>query len=351
MIKPGSTIGIVGGGQLGRMLAIAAAELGYHTHIYCPEADSPAFHVANTHTVAGYEDFDALEKFAKSVDVVTIEFENIPIMGLAHIGEMVPVHPSPEVLAICQHRVQEKSFIQQLGIGTAAFEAVDSESGMKEALAKIGTSSVLKTARMGYDGKGQWKIKTPADAPAIKPGEYILEKFVDFTMEISVIVARSEKGETAAYVPVENIHKNHILHQTIAPARIDAKLQQEAREMAVKIAKELELVGLLAVEMFVTPGGLLVNELAPRPHNSGHWTIDACPVSQFEQTVRAICGLKLGETRELCPAVMTNLIGAEVNAWEEWLKKPNTRVHLYGKKEVREGRKMGHVTELKTNLS
>lgn len=347
LLPPGSTLGIVGGGQLGRMLAIAAAELGYRTHIYCPEEHAPAFEVANEATVAGYGDLEAFARFAKAVDVVTIEFENIPGAGLRHIAPLVPVRPKPDVLEICQHRVKEKAFIQKLGIGTAPFVPVGSRKELPAALEKTGLPAVLKTASMGYDGKGQWKIEDEGALPDIAPGEYILEAFIEFSMEISVIAARGADGSMMCYPAVQNIHKNHILHQTIAPAPIPGSVATEAESIARRIAEALGLVGLLAVEMFVTKKGLLVNELAPRPHNSGHWTLDACVVSQFEQCVRAVCGLPLAALDVCFSAIMTNLIGGDVNEWEHYLSQPNTRLHLYGKKEARPGRKMGHVTQLR----
>ncbi len=346
MINPGSTIGILGGGQLGRMLAIAAAEMGYHTHIYCPEKDAPASEVAKFTTTAAYEDVASLKHFAKSVDVITYEFENIPAQPLEFITGKI--RPSVKVLKTCQHRVLEKQALNKLDIATARFVPVKIQNGNEylAAAKKLGTLCVLKTATMGYDGKGQWKIKgdTKHNVP---PGEYIVEEFVTFRMEISVIVARGADGSIACFPPVQNIHKDHILSQTIAPAPITPALAKKAEKMARTIAEGLGLVGLMAVEMFVTKDNkLLVNELAPRPHNSGHWTIDACPVSQFEQTIRAICGMPLGSAKPLCSAKMLNLIGDEVKQWEKYLQKPDARVHLYGKKETRPGRKMGHVTLL-----
>ncbi len=346
-LPPGSTIGILGGGQLGRMMALAAAELGYHVHIYCPEKDCPASEVAQKTTVAAYDDIAAMEGFARSVHVITYEFENIPAAPVEKIAAITPVYPSPSVLATSQHRTKEKSRIQELGIGTAPFASVCTAEELKEAVAKIGTPAVLKTATMGYDGKGQWKIMDANQLPAITPGEYVLEGFVQFRMEISVIVARSYNGEMQTYIPVENIHKNHILDETIAPARISPALAQKAETIAKKIAEGFGLVGLLAIEMFVTENDdILVNETAPRPHNSGHWTMDACITSQFSQVIRAVCGLPLGSPTRLCDARMKNLIGDEVNDWQKYASQPNAKLHLYGKKEARDGRKMGHVTFL-----
>ncbi len=350
-LPPGSTIGILGGGQLGRMLAIAAAELGYHTHIYCPEADAPAYEVSKNKTVAAYDNKVALKAFAQSVDVVTYEFENIPVSCVEELAKSVPVWPDAATLASCQHRVLEKQAINKMGIATAPFHAITSLESLNEAIVKTGLPVVLKTARMGYDGKGQNMLNEGCDVAAkwnaLNTNEAILEGFVDFTMEISVIAARDAKGNIACYPPVQNIHKHHILSETIVPAPISDALSKQAESIAKKIAEGLNLVGILAIEMFVTrKGDILVNELAPRPHNSGHWTIDACATSQFEQTVRAVCGLPLGSTTRLCDATMLNLIGDDANDWKKYLAMPNAKLHLYGKKESRAGRKMGHVTFL-----
>lgn len=343
-ILPSSTIGILGGGQLGRMLAMAATGMGYKTHIYCPDKDSPAFEKATTHTCAAYDDEVALEKFASSVDVITYEFENIPT-GPLHVIEH-KLKPSIEVLSICQHRIKEKQTLQKLGIGTAPFAPVYKQGNLTAALKSIGLPAVLKTATMGYDGKGQWMLKTAADAPEIKDSEYILEGFVAFSIEISVIVARTQAGDIACYPPVHNTHKHHILHTTVYPAPISPALTKKAEAMARTIAEGIKLVGILAVEMFVCGDELLVNELAPRPHNSGHWTIDAAATSQFEQTIRAICGLELGDTTPHYNARMLNLIGDDIHDTEKFVAMPHARLHLYGKKESRPGRKMGHVTFL-----
>lgn len=348
-VSPGSTIGILGGGQLGRMLAQAAERLGYHVHIFCPEVDAPAREVSKHTTVASYDDRDALKRFARDCDVITYEFENIPAAAVNDAARHAPVHPSPEILALSQHRVREKQAVNKLGIATAPFAPVSNEKELAAAIKKIGLPAVLKTSTMGYDGKGQWTIKSASSLPELKEGEYILEGFVDFAMEISVIVARGADGNMACYCPVQNIHKNHILAETLVPAPTSPALAKEAESIARKIAEGINLVGIMAVEMFVTKDGkLLVNELAPRPHNSGHWTLDACSTSQFEQCVRAVCGLKLGSTERLCDARMINLIGDEVNDWQKYVAMPDAKLHLYGKKEARPGRKMGHVTFLKT---
>ncbi|WP_334127771.1 5-(carboxyamino)imidazole ribonucleotide synthase [Sneathiella sp.] len=351
VIAPGATVGILGDGQLGRMMALAAAEMGYFVHVFGPEADSPAAQVSHRSTVAPYSDLAALEAFAKSVDVVTLEFENIPTETLDYLAAFVPVRPHARLLEVTQDRLLEKSFINSLGIGTTTFANVDSIDALVGAVARLSAPAVLKTRRFGYDGKGQVKITGESDLDAVwaemKNAPSILEGFVNFRMEISVIVARSANGETAAYVPVENRHKNHILDITLAPADISAPLAERAMEIAEKIAVKLDLVGLLAVEMFVTEDNqVLVNELAPRPHNSGHWTIEACATSQFRQIIRAVCGLPLGDPARHSNAVMRNLIGDDVEDWEAILKDPASSLHLYGKREARAGRKMGHVTKL-----
>ncbi len=352
MISPGATIGILGGGQLGRMTALAAACLGYRCHIYCPEADSPALQVSAAATVALYNNADALDQFASSVDVVTYEFENIPAASVDRIARTVMVRPGTAPLYLAQNRMREKDFLNENGIRTAPYRAVSDSTELEEALGEIGRPAILKSTAFGYDGKGQVRIEEGADAAAVwaamGAADGILEGFVDFDIEISVIVARSAHGTTEAYTPVENRHRNHILDVTVAPARISPQLAAEAQGIGVRIATALDLVGLLAVEMFVTrDGGLLVNEIAPRPHNSGHWTIDACATSQFEQFVRAVCGLPLGNADRHSDAEMTNLIGDDCAEWAKILAEPRACLHLYGKREARPGRKMGHVTRLK----
>lgn len=351
-LPPGGTIGIFGGGQLGRMTALAAARLGYRCHVFTPEKDSPCAQVAANATVAAYDDAAALDEFADAVGVVTAEFENVPAEALAYLAKRVPVRPGPDVLAIAQDRIKEKTFCNKSGAPTTKFLEVRSPGDVAKATAALGTPLVLKTARMGYDGKGQVKVEKNADPEAafkaMGAGDGIAEAWVDYRMEISVIVARGLDGKTLAYPAVENRHKHHILDETIAPAAIDAKIAAEAGRIAAHLAARLDLIGLLAVEMFVTRDGkVLVNELAPRPHNSGHWTIDACLTSQFEQCVRAVCGLPLGSVERHSDAVMKNLIGDDVKQWPEILKDPAAKLHLYGKAEARPGRKMGHVTRLK----
>lgn len=348
---PGATIGIVGGGQLGRMLARAASRMGYKTHIFTPEKDSPASHVATKTTIGAYQDTTALRAFGQSVDVVTFEFENIPAETLTMLESLVAVRPRPEVLFTTRHRLREKEFIRAQGIKTAPFAPLRNDAELKAAIEQIGVPSVLKTTELGYDGKGQVVIKSAADAAnawaSLGKTECILEGFIEFSAEASIIVARSTTGEARCYPLVENIHKNHILHKTIAPAPFIDAHQDEAVKIAKKLAEALDVVGLLAVELFVTKGGLLVNELAPRPHNSGHWSMEGAPTAQFEQHIRAICGWALGDTTPRGTVEMINLLGDEWKQWEEYAKDPQAHVHLYGKTESRPGRKMGHVTIVK----
>jgi 5-(carboxyamino)imidazole ribonucleotide synthase len=351
MLPPGSTIGILGGGQLGRMTAIAAARLGYKTHVFASEADAPAAQVAAAATVAPFGDAAAVARFAAAVDVATCEFENVPAAVLRRVAAKRPVLPRPDILEIAQDRLREKNFLRGIGIATTEFRAVDGPDELAEAARELGRPAVLKTVRLGYDGKGQVRLDADTDAEEawrrMGAAHGILEAFVDFRCEISVIVARGGDSALAAYVPVENEHRNHILHRTIAPARITPDRAEAATAIARRIAEEVGLVGVLAVEMFVTKaGGILVNELAPRPHNSGHWTIDACVTSQFEQLVRAVCGLPLGSPERHSDAVMTNLLGREAANWRAVLDEPNAKLHLYGKSAARPGRKMGHVTRL-----
>jgi 5-(carboxyamino)imidazole ribonucleotide synthase len=354
-LSPGAIIGILGGGQLGRMTALAAARLGYPCHIYTDEQNSPASQVAAKTTVASYSDEVALAAFAKDVAVVTFEFENIPEITAETLARHVIVRPGPRCLAIAQDRLREKDFLNGIGATTAPYRRVTSVQDLTHALRDLGRPAVLKTARLGYDGKGQVMIdgsmKPAAAWKAMSSGasaaEGVLEGFVDFEREISVIVARAPDGTWAAYDPVENRHVHHVLDTTIAPAAIPRDLADKAIGTARHIAEQLDLVGLLAVEMFVTrQGGILINEIAPRPHNSGHWTMDACVTSQFEQFVRAVCGLPLGSPARHADAVMKNLLGDEVLSWREILAEPTAKLHLYGKSEPRPGRKMGHVNRL-----
>ncbi len=351
MILPGATIGIVGGGQLGRMTALAAARLGYCSHVFSPDVDGPAKQVTPYATTAAYDDHVALKRFADAIDVATYEFENVPLDTAKALSMLKPLRPGPGALEIAQDRLKEKYFLRGIGVATTAFRPIENVEQLKRAVADIGPRGVLKTVRLGYDGKGQVMIGPDTDLEATwtKLGVAVaeLEGFVDFACELSSIVARGEKGEIAAYPVVENRHINHILDTTVAPAEVPAKVAAEAERIGRYVAERLDLVGLLAVEMFLTKSGdLFVNELAPRPHNSGHWTIDACVTSQFEQLVRAICGLPLGSTERHSNAVMKNLIGDEVETWRETLNDPTAHLHLYGKGKPSPGRKMGHVTRL-----
>lgn len=354
MIKlaPGSVIGILGGGQLGRMLAMAAAQLGYHTHIYCPDDRNPAEQVTDRISRDSYDDEMALTEFAKAVDVVTYEFENIPVESVDILKQYVPVFPSAQVLQVSQDRLHEKNFLTSLGIETAPYRAVatiaEAEAGLKD----IGLPAVLKTRRFGYDGKGQAIVRKMSELPdawaSLKSDNIIIEGFIPFDMEISVLAARGQGGEIKCFDPAENIHKNHILDLSIAPARIAPDLRRQAVEIACRIVDALDYVGVLAVEFFVSPSEPVfrVNEIAPRVHNSGHWSIEACPTSQFEQHIRAICGLPLGDTTLYGRAEMKNLIGDDILDMDLYLKDPDANFHHYGKMQARPGRKMGHVTRI-----
>ncbi len=354
-IPPGKTIGILGGGQLGRMLALAAARLGYRCHIYAPEVDSPAFEVAGAHSVASYTDESALKHFAANVDVVTYEFENVPARTVEVLAQRVPVRPGARALGICQDRVEEKRLARDLGAMTAGFASVDSDTELTTALAEIGLPAILKTRRFGYDGKGQVRIKAAFEGPsafaALKGQPSILESVVPFTREVSVVAARGLDGSFRAFPVTENEHANHILKRSVAPASLHPVTARKAAEIARQIGDSLDYVGVFAVEFFITGDGgseaLYVNEIAPRVHNSGHWTLDGADTSQFEQHIRAITGLPLGSVAQRAPQVeMRNLIGAEAAEWAAILAEPGAQLHLYGKADAREGRKMGHVTRL-----
>ena len=348
-IPPGGTIGILGGGQLGRMTAMAAARLGYAVHVFTPDgAGGPCAQVCAAKTVAAYDDFAALSAFADQVDVVTLEFENVPLDTAEFLAARRPFFPAPACLAVTQVRTAEKAEVNKLGFATAPWAAVGSLAELDAALVTIGRPAVLKTNRFGYDGKGQAKILPSDDAAAIwdslNTDDAILEGFVNFVREISVVLTRGQDGRIAAFPPVENRHRDHILSETIVPADIPVAVAAEAERMAAAIATDLGYVGVLAVEMFETPDGrLLVNELAPRPHNSGHWTIEGAATSQFEQLVRAVCGLPLGSVAWR-PSRMINLIGDDALNWQAYLADPVAHLHLYGKPDIRPGRKMGHVT-------
>ena len=351
-LPPNATIGIVGGGQLGRMSAIAAARLGYRCHILTPEADSPAAQVAAGATIGAYEDQAALRAFAAAVDVIGFEFENVSADGLELLASLRPVHPAPSVLRVSQERVAEKGFLNAHGVATAPWREVTTRAGLDEAVAALGLPAVLKTTRLGYDGKGQAMLRDAGELDAayarLEPKPLILEGLVDFAAELSVIVARGADGAAVAFDPVENRHCDHMLDLTLAPAPWDPALCEAAQAIALGVAEDLAVTGLLAVEMFLdATGRLLVNELAPRPHNSGHWTIDACPASQFEMHVRALAGLPLPPAARHSDAVMKNLVGAEGMAQlPRILATPGLIAHVYGKAEARPGRKMGHVTRL-----
>jgi 5-(carboxyamino)imidazole ribonucleotide synthase len=351
-LPPNATIGLVGGGQLGRMSAMAAARLGYRCHILTREIDSPAAQVAHAVTISDYADPASLRAFASAVDVISFEFENISAEGLDLLASLKPVRPAPSVLRISQDRVAEKSFLNNAGVATAPWVEVRSLQDLEAAAEKLGLPAVLKTTRLGYDGKGQRTLRSAADLAdafaALEPKPLILEGFIDFACEISVVIACGADGTMSAFDAVENRHSAHILDVTLAPARVADGIAAAAQSIAHRIAGALDLVGLLAVEMFVDPRGqVLVNELAPRPHNSGHWTIDACPASQFELHIRSIAGLPLPPAMRHSDAVMKNLIGREgVALWPGILATPGLIPHLYGKAEARPGRKMGHVTRL-----
>lgn len=356
IIPPGGTIGILGGGQLGRMAALAAARLGYRCHIYCPDKGAPASEVSAATTVAAYDDIAALQGFARAVDVVTFEFENVPAAAAEALAALKPTRPAPQVLHLTQQRLREKNFLTSINVPTTRYLEVAHQEALPQAVQALGRPCVLKSASFGYDGKGQVRIDPETDLGSVwqtMGGNLaILEAFVDFQREISVVIARGLDGYMELYVPVENQHRNHILDTTIAPARITQAVAEKAEAIARHIAQEMKLVGLLAVEMFVTKSGdVLVNELAPRPHNSGHWTIDACVTNQFEQFVRAVCGLPLGSPERHSDAVMKNLLGDEAANWKQLLSEPGAKLHLYGKTEARPGRKMGHVTRLSKRTS
>jgi 5-(carboxyamino)imidazole ribonucleotide synthase len=349
-LRPGATIGILGGGQLGRMLSVAASRLGFRCHIFEPGAEPPAGQVAHRVTTASYDDIAALEKFAASVDVVTYEFENIPTAALDAIEGQVAIRPGRRALEVSQDRLTEKQFLQELGLATAPFAPCDSAADIEAVLAQLGTSAFLKTRRFGYDGKGQQRLDADADpvaaAEALQGAPAVLEGFVDFQREISVIGARGADGQVACFDPGENEHRDGILHRTTVPAQISASQRTDAVLLAARILNALDYVGVMGVELFVTPGGLVVNEIAPRVHNSGHWTQLGCAVDQFEQHIRAVAGWPLGDGSRHADVEMLNLIGDEVESVAEHATRAGTQIHLYGKAEARPGRKMGHVNRL-----
>jgi 5-(carboxyamino)imidazole ribonucleotide synthase len=350
-LTTGATIGILGGGQLGRMLSVAASRLGFKTHIFEPGANPPAGEVAHKITTAAYEDEDALRSFAADVDVITYEFENIPTTALDLLETLRPIRPGREALRISQDRLTEKNFLQGLGLRVAPFADIPDALALESAMAEIGAPSILKTRRFGYDGKGQARIMKPEDAAAalndMAGNPAVLEGFVDFTHEVSVIAARSVTGEVACYDPGENVHRDGILHTTTIPARLSASKRTDAILIAANILNALDYVGVLGVELFVTSEGLIVNEIAPRVHNSGHWTQNGCAVDQFEQHIRAVAGWALGDGKRHSDVVMENLIGHDMDRLPTLATEPNTALHLYGKAEVKTGRKMGHINRIK----
>ncbi|NRB18992.1 MAG: 5-(carboxyamino)imidazole ribonucleotide synthase [Rhodobacteraceae bacterium] len=349
-LKPGATIGILGGGQLGRMLSVAASRLGFVCHIYEPGANPPAGQVADRVTTAGYDDVEALTAFAASVDVITYEFENIPTEALDILERQCPIRPGREALRISQDRLTEKNFLQGLGLITAPFADITDQASLDAALAEIGAPAILKTRRFGYDGKGQARIKTLADAPQaladMAGAPALLEGFIDFSHEVSVIAARGLQGDVACYDPGENVHTDGILDTTTVPAKLSGRQRMDAVLLAARILNELDYVGVLGVELFVTPAGLVVNEIAPRVHNSGHWTQNGCSVDQFEQHIRAVVGWPLGDGQRHSDVVMENLIGDDMDRLPDLAKEADCALHLYGKALTKPGRKMGHVNRI-----
>lgn len=352
MILPGSTLGVLGGGQLGRMFCVAARTMGYHTVVLDPDPSSPAGRIADGHIQADYTDKAALDQLANRCDVITTEFENVPADSLQYLLHKKPVHPSPQAVQIAQNRIKEKNFAQDAGIAPAPFAAIYSENDLTQAAETVGFPAILKSSTLGYDGKGQFVVESlqqAIDAFSSMGGvESVLEKKLVLKKEISVLLARNTQGQTQCYSPAENEHRNGILHQSIVPARVDSGIAAQAVENTIKLAEAMNYVGVLAVEFFITDDGQLIfNEMAPRPHNSGHYTKDASVTSQFEQQVRVICDLPPGDTRQISPVVMVNMLG---DLWDpDWsilLSEPGVKLHLYGKKEARPGRKMGHFNVL-----
>ncbi|WP_136637039.1 5-(carboxyamino)imidazole ribonucleotide synthase [Pseudooceanicola onchidii] len=350
MLPTGSTIGILGGGQLGRMLSVAASRLGFKTVIFEPGGDCPASHVANYHLQAEYTDDAALRRFADSVDVITYEFENIPTSALDILEKIKPIRPGREALRISQDRLTEKDFLTDLGLQVAPYADIPDADAMDRAMDTIGAPSILKTRRFGYDGKGQARLRSPEDAARalaeMNGAPAVLEGFVDFTTEVSIIAARGLDGSVACYDPGENVHEGGILRTTTVPATLPASARTDAVLLAAKILNALDYVGVMGVELFVTPKGLIVNEIAPRVHNSGHWTQNGCVVDQFEQHIRAVVGWPLGDGSRHADVMMENLIGDDMDRVPELVKEASVAVHLYGKAEVKAGRKMGHVNRV-----
>ena len=348
---PGSTLGMLGGGQLGRMFTIAARTMGYDVIVLDPDTESPAGKLATDHICTAYDDKNALDDLAKRCDVVTTEFENVPASTLEQMAAHGPVRPGAHAVTITQDRIHEKNFLKDSGFPTAPFAVIHSLEDLQSSIATIGTPSILKVSRFGYDGKGQYGINTREDIDAawksLNGEACVLEQRMLLDIEVSVVLARGINGEVVTFPVAENIHEHGILDVSIVPARVDDGMRQQAIDMATRIAEQLEYIGVMAVEFFISGGKLLVNEIAPRPHNSGHYTLDACITNQFEQQVRAVCGLPLGDTRLLSPVVMINMLGdlwpkGQNPDWKKLLDYPNIKLHLYGKKEARPGRKMGH---------
>ena len=345
-LSSGATIGILGGGQLGRMLSVAASRLSFKTCIFEPGANCPASHVADSHVQAGYDDIDALTKFAQSCDVITYEFENIPTEALDTIEAITPIHPNLEALATSQDRFFEKNFLTRIGLQTAPYAAVENAETLEQAIDQIGTPAILKTRRMGYDGKGQSRLMSPDDATQaitdMAGAQAVLEGFIDFTHEVSVIGTRGIDGQISCFDPGENVHRDGILHTTTVPAKLSPSQRTDAILLTANILNSLNYVGTMGVELFVTATGLIVNEIAPRVHNSGHWTQQGCTVDQFEQHIRAIAGWPLGDGSRHSNVVMENLIGDDVDRIPD-IAKTTAAIHMYGKADAKQGRKMGHI--------
>lgn len=354
-VLPGATLGMLGGGQLGRMFAVAASRLGYKVIVYAPETESPAGEVSHKHICAPYEDEERLLQFAREVQVISLEFENIPVTTLERVSELAPVRPGPKVLGISQHRIKEKSTLQDAGFLVTPFLPVEPNADLRGIAETLGLPIVLKTVQFGYDGKGQRIVRSMEELEAARAalgnGLLIAEKMIDFRAEVSILVARNPSGETVVYPLVENEHRHHILDVTRCPVSPTlAQLDQQARQIAIGVADTLQLEGLLCIEFFVAGDQLMINEIAPRPHNSGHWSIEGCVTSQFEQQVRAVCNLPLGSTSLVAPCAMVNILGDlwgnSSPKWKLAMEEPRTYLHLYGKSKAAMGRKMGHITQL-----
>lgn len=359
-ILPGTTLGMLGGGQLGRMFTIAARTMGYDVVVLDPDKESPAGKLATTHICADYADQAALEQISKNCDAVTTEFENVPAATLAALAKTCPVRPGAKAVTIAQDRIHEKNFLKDNGFSTAPFAVIHSLQDLQKNITEIGTPAILKVSRFGYDGKGQFGLNTEADAEKawknLQGEACVLEQRMPLDIELSVVLARGVEGEVVTYPVSENIHEGGILDVSVVPARINKTLETKVIDIAKQIVSALDYIGIMAVEFFVSNGKVLVNEIAPRPHNSGHFTLDACVTDQFEQQVRAVCGLPLGDTSLLSPVVMINMLGdiwhdGQTPKWQKLLDHPNVKLHLYGKREARPGRKMGHFNVLSANIN